>query len=225
LKKIQEEYNAIYKLTDFIVFEFTRPLSSGEDQFLRFYSRLYAALKNVSVDKPIDSIHLFIDEGELCLHPEWQRMWLDVFIRIMQHVEKIMWNQYDNNNRLEENLNHHESIMNKNKPLQIQLFIATHSPFMLTDVFGGNVIRLKRNGMGNTPVVVSSEKFVAGDINGILKNGFFMNGTLGAYIEKKLIKLLKCLKKGKVNAKELRFLNAIGNPVMRAILRQRIQKG
>lgn len=225
LKKIQDEYNAIYKLADFIIFGFTRPLSSGEDQFLRFYSRLCAVLKDVSIEKPVDSIHLFIDEGELYLHPEWQRMWLDVFIRIMQHVEKIMWNQYDNNNRLEENLSHHESIMNKNKPLQIQLFIATHSPFMLTDVFGGNVIRLKRNGMGNTPVVVSSEKFVAGDINGILKNGFFMNGTLGAYIEKKLIKLLKCLKKGKVNGKELRFLNAIGNPVMRAILRQRIQKG
>lgn len=225
LKKIHDEYNDIYKLTDFVIFGFTRPLSSGEDQFLRFYSRLYWILKDVSIDKPIDSIHLFIDEGELYLHPEWQRKWLDVFIRLMQHIETIMRKQYDYNNRLEENISYHKSIMNESRPLQIQLFMATHSPFMLTDMFENNIIRLKRKGIGRTPIVVSSEKFVAGDINGILKNGFFMKGTLGAYIEKKIIKILKHLKRGNVNGKELKFVNAIGNPIMRAILRQRIQKG
>ncbi len=225
LKKIQEEYNKIYKLTDFIIFGFTRPLSSGEDQFLRFYSRLYMVLKDVSIEKPIDSIHLFIDEGELYLHPEWQRMWLDVFIKLMRHIEKIMWNQYDNNNRLEEIQNHHIPVMEKSNPLQIQLFMATHSPFMLTDMFEDNIIRLKRSEMGRTPIVISSEKFAAGDINRILKNGFFMNGTLGLYIEKKIIKLLENLGKGQINAEDSKFINAIGNPVMRAILRQRIRNG
>ena len=189
-------------MTDFISFGFTRPLSSGEDQFLRFYSRLYTALKNVSIEKPIDSIHLFIDEGELYLHPEWQRKWLDVFIKLMQNIEKTMWHQYDTNNNPEHPANKHIPVMLASRPLQIQLFLATHSPFMLTDFKGGNIIKLQRekdeNGNRFGKVVCVNEKInsFAGNIYDILKEGFFLEGTLGYRTEQKLKDLIKDIETG-----------------------------
>lgn len=225
LEKVRDEYNSIYKLTDFISFGFTRPLSSGEDQFLRFYSRFYTELKNVSVDKPVDSIHLFIDEGELYLHPEWQRKWLDVFIELMQNIEKTMWHQYDVNNNPEHPANKHIPVMLASRPLQIQLFLATHSPFMLTDFKGGNIIKLQRekdeNGNRFGKVVCVNEKInsFAGNIYDILKEGFFLEGTLGYRTEQKLKDLIKDVETGEKYSETL--VSQIGDPILKALILQK----
>lgn len=225
LEKIRKEYNSIYKLTDFISFGFTRPLSSGEDQFLRFYSRLYTALKSVSIVKPVDSIHLFIDEGELYLHPEWQRKWLDVFIRLMQNMEKTMWYQYDANNNPEHPAIEHTPIMLESRPLQIQLFLATHSPFMLTDFKGDNIIKLQRekdkdgNRFGKVECVNEKVNSFAGNIYDILKEGFFLEGTLGYRTEKKLKELIKDIETGKKYSETL--VSQIGDPILKALILQK----
>lgn len=215
LKNIQNEYTSIFKLTDFILFSFSRPLSSGEDQFLRFYSRLFAAMRDVSLDKPIKKICMFIDEGELYLHPEWQRKWLNTFIKLLAHIECIMQNQYDNNNY---------RIISPDKKLKLQLFFATHSPFMLTDLFDSNILKLKRDGMGPVRCIQNSEKTIAGDINGILKTGFFLNGTLGDFMEEKIKSLLQRIQEHKIIDEDRIFINNIGNPIMRALLRQELNK-
>ena len=226
LEEVRKEYNSIYKLTDFISFGFTRPLSSGEDQFLRFYSRLYTALKNVSIEKPVDSIHLFIDEGELYLHPEWQRKWLDTFIKLMRSIEKTMWNQYDANNNPEHPANTHVPIMLKSRPLQIQLFLATHSPFMLTDFKGDNIIKLQRekdedgNRFGKVVCVNEKINSFAGNIYDILKEGFFLEGTLGCRTEQKLKNLIKSIENGEEYSETL--IRQIGDPILKALIVQKI---
>lgn len=219
LEEIGREYNSIFKLTDFITFGFTRPLSSGEDLFLRFYSRLYASLKDVSIAKPIDSIHLFIDEGELYLHPEWQRKWLDVFIKLMQNIEKTMWNQYDTNNNPEHPGNSHIPIMDESAPLQIQLFLSTHSPFMLTDMLEHNVLKLKRNDFGKTICENGKMNFFAGNIYDILKDGFFLEGTLGKYTERKIKELISLIENGDKHSEKL--IKQIGDPILKALILQK----
>ena len=215
LKDIHGLYTSVFKLTDFISFSFTRPLSSGEDQFLRFYSRFFASMRDVSIDKPIEKIFLFVDEGELCLHPEWQRKWLNTFIKLMAHIEHIMQSQYDNNGN---------QIISPDKKLRVQLFFATHSPFMLTDLFDSNIIKLKRDNFGSTKCIQTPEKTIAGDINGLLRTGFFLNGTLGEFMEEKIKSLLQRIQENGITDEDKIFIDNIGNPIMRALLRQELNK-
>lgn len=225
LERVRKEYNSIFKLTDFISFGFTRPLSSGEDQFLRFYSRFYTVLKDVYIDKPVDSIHLFIDEGELYLHPEWQRKWLDIFIKLMQNIEKTIWHQYDANNNPKHPANEHIPVMLESRSLQIQLFLATHSPFMLTDFKGDNIIKLQRkkdedgNRFGKVVCVNEKINSFAGNIYDILKEGFFLEGTLGYRTERKLKDLIRDIEKGEVYSETL--ISQIGDPILKALILQK----
>lgn len=220
LIEIRGIYNEIYKLTDFISFGFTRPLSSGENQFIRFYSRLYTALKDPTIDKPVYSIHLFVDEGELYLHPEWQRRWLDYFIKLMASIEKTMRKIKDNKTD-----NGGDYVMKKTHPLKIQLFVATHSPFMLTDFKGDNIIKLQRekdendNRFGKVVCVTEKMNSFAGNIYDILKEGFFLEGTLGYRTEQKLKDLIKDIESGENYSETL--VSQIGDPILKALILQK----
>lgn len=222
LKKILLDYDSIFKVNNFITFKFTRPLSSGEEQFLCFFSRLLAALKEASITRSIDNICLFIDESELYLHPEWQRKWFDTFIKLLAHIETVIHKK-----------SIYKSIANKtNKSkkqdiqhnIKVQLFLATHSPFMLTDLFDNNIIKLKRVNFGPTICDKTPGKTIAGDINGILKSGFFLNGTLGNFMESKLDELINRISRGSITNDDKILINNIGNPLIRAILRQKISE-
>lgn len=220
LLKVRQTYNEIYKLTDFISFGFTRPLSSGENQFIRFFSRIYTALKDPSIDKPVHSIHLFVDEGELYLHPEWQRCWLDVFIKLMATIELSLRKVRDNKND-----DGGDYVMDSSQPLRIQLFIATHSPFMLTDFNGSNIIKLQRkkdedgNRFGKVVCVNEKINSFAGNIYDILKEGFFLEGTLGYRTERKLKDLIRNIEKGEVYSETL--ISQIGDPILKALILQK----
>lgn len=205
LKKILLDYNSIFKTNNFITFKFTRPLSSGEEQFLCFFSRFLAALKEASKTRSIDNICLFIDESELYLHPEWQRKWFDTFIKLLTHIETVI---------------HKKNIYK----IKVQLFLATHSPFMLTDLFDNNIIKLKRVNFGPTICDKTPGKTIAGDINRILKSGFFLNGTLGNFMESKLDELTNRISRGSITNDDKILINNIGNPLIRAILRQKISE-
>ena len=225
LKEINDIYQDIYKLTDFITFSITRPMSSGENQFVRFYARLYGVLKDVDIHKPVGQIYLFIDEADLYMHPEWQRKWLDVFLELLNSIEEVMWTQYDKNNRDNKPPSERITIMSPTNKLKIQLFLATHSPFMLTDFKGDNIIKLQRekdkNGNRLGKVVCVNEKInsFAGNIYDILKEGFFLEGTLGYRTEKKLKDLIRNIEKGVKYSETL--ISQIGDPILKALILQK----
>ena len=225
LKEVNDIYQSIYKLTDFITFSITRPMSSGENQFIRFYARLYGVLKDVSIDKPIGQIYLFVDEADMCMHPEWQRKWLDVFLELLEDIEQVMWTQYDYNNRDDKSSKRKTTIMSPSNKLKVQLFIATHSPFMLTDFKGDNIEKMQReedkDGNRFGKVVCVNEKIYsfAGNIYDILKNGFFLEGTLGYRTEKKLKDLIDSIEKGRKYSETL--IRQIGDPILKALILQK----
>lgn len=225
LKKINDIYQDIYKLTDFITFSITRPMSSGENQFVRFYARLYGVLKDVSIRKPVGQIYLFIDEADLYMHPEWQRKWLDVFLELLNSIEEVMWTQYDKNNRDNKQPSERITIMSPTNKLKIQLFLATHSPFMLTDFKGDNIIKLQRekdkdgNRFGKVVCVNEKINSFAGNIYDILKEGFFLEGTLGYRTERKLKDLIRDIEKGVKYSETL--ISQIGDPILKALILQK----
>jgi AAA15 family ATPase/GTPase len=148
-------------------------MSSGERQFIYTMSTFVYHIKNIlSIQQSnrvrYRSINLILDEVELCFHPEYQRLFVDNLIRTIQRLK----------------LNTHCSF---------NIIIATHSPFVLSDIPMCNILHLK-NG-----IVQSKEQFknpFGANINDILYQSFFLeNGFIGEYARKKILKVIGQLNK------------------------------
>ncbi len=169
LLKALEDYAS---LTLVMEFQWNRSMSSGESCYLRLFSRLYDEILELKkFNKITDKIYapILIDEVDLYLHPDWQCKWFYRFIKgleIMQEKTGV--------------------------ELKLQLIMTTHSPFMLTDFISDNIARIARE-YGHTinrSESSDSDNFMVGNIYDILKDGFFLDGTMGLFIEKKLKKIL-----------------------------------
>jgi hypothetical protein len=172
-------------------------MSSGERQFIYTMSTFVYHIKNIlSIQQSnrvrYRSINLILDEVELCFHPEYQRLFVDNLIRTIQRLK----------------LNTHCSF---------NIIIATHSPFVLSDIPMCNILHLK-NG-----IVQSKEQFknpFGANINDILYQSFFLeNGFIGEYARKKILKIIELLNKPlksiidqKENIKET--ISYVGEPLI-----------
>ena len=180
-------------------------LSSGEKNLISLFSSLYYIFdrdytnekngaykiynkwekENKSVE--CDSLILMLDEADLTYHPEWQREFINIFTGFLTKIYPP------------------ECCKN------IQLLISTHSPILLSDMPGENVIYLKcdskagaskmdnleaSNAKGKKTMVqksLPSETF-GQNIYTLFKYNFFLEkGTIGAFAEKKIKKLIKDL--------------------------------
>ncbi|QOW10111.1 hypothetical protein Q73A0000_06935 [Kaistella flava (ex Peng et al. 2021)] len=172
-------------------------MSSGERQFIYTMSTFVYHIKNIlSIQQSnrvrYRSINLILDEVELCFHPEYQRLFVDSLIRTIQRLK----------------LNTHCSF---------NIIIATHSPFVLSDIPMCNILHLK-NG-----ILQSKEQFknpFGANINDILYQSFFLeNGFIGEYARKKILKVIGQLNKPlqsiideKENIKET--ISFVGEPLI-----------
>ena len=222
LREVRDLYNHMYYLYPPFTFEFTRPLSSGEKQFICLYSRLYDCfLKAAKKKLPLDSVYLFIDEADVFMHPEWQRKWFYVFVNLIHDMQERF-------KEIPADLNSPQktSILGYRETIKIQLIVATHSPFMLTDCLNENVIKLKRENFGPVKCIEDNSKPLAGNILDILQTGFFLGGTTGELTGEKLDKIIdKIQRKEKVTDNDMKFLEYIGNPIMKTLLKRKISKG
>ena len=209
LKVIAKINKEIFKLTPFLSFDFNRPLSSGEAALLKFFSRLYYALSNQSENLKANEIHLFLDEVDAYLHPEWQREWLSRFLEGLKYFDKILLK----NGEIE---NH----------LKFQIFMATHSPFMVTDFLYDNLVLLKRKDMNDCTKVVlyninkmKTVNTFCANIYNLLESGFFLENSIGLFAEEKICKLLE--EKKNIDVKALKkndIFESIGDPVLKSLV-------
>ncbi|AXH15181.1 hypothetical protein CP985_12025 [Malaciobacter mytili LMG 24559] len=102
-----------------------RGLSSGEETFLYQFSRLFFLegnykdnpFMNLKVEnKEVENIILLIDEGEVTLHPEWQKSYIKYLIEFLE----------------------------RNFTQNIHLILTTHSPFILSDMPKDNIVFLEK---------------------------------------------------------------------------------
>lgn len=178
-------------------------LSSGESMLLRIFTKLryllngnpydeentdkimpYAEEKAALVRREeiienrtgdCDSVILFLDEADLSLHPEWQRMFVAV---LAEYLPLLYRNPY------------YEGTDSGCR--DIQIILTTHSPLMLGDFPSSAVFYLKKNAEGCVTVECSSTLQPFGqNLYTILKDGFYLkNGTIGGLAQKKVKQVL-----------------------------------
>lgn len=141
-------------------------LSSGERQLIYSASSILYHIRNLNSIKgnlrkiKYKSLNIMLDEIELYFHPEFQRRYIDYLIRCINGI----------------NLQEIENI---------NIIIATHSPFILSDIPESNVLFLNE-GKSHQGI---SETFGA-NIHTLYKNNFFIEGMPIGEFSKNKIKTL-----------------------------------
>lgn len=143
-----EEFAFSFKLNE---------MSAGEKALLVLLSRLFILPEYNNINHT-DTVWIFIDEGELYLHPKWQR-------RFFADLNKYLPKFFSDN--------------------KVQLFLSTHSPFVLSDLPKENIILLEKGETGCQLVDLDKVPQTFGaNIHELLANSFFMNeGIIGKFAE------------------------------------------
>jgi predicted ATPase len=142
-------------------------LSSGEKTLLSYFANILGRIRELdeiqSEDETYNNVNnktylILIDEVELHLHPEWQRN----FIKQLNDFFT-----YENNTK------------------KFQFVIATHSPFVVSDIYDENIIYLGRDNINS--------KTFGGNIFDIFKDDFYVSNTIGAFSEEIIKELSEIL--------------------------------
>ena len=182
-------------------YQFSYPFSSGEQNLVNFYSRFYWA-KNEIVKKEkseygVDGerIIIFIDEGEVSYHPEWQRRFFNLAISFLADLFKDK---------------------------ELQLIFTTHSPFVLSDIPKDNIIFLDKDESNKTEVKnYGRDETFGANIYSLLSDSFFMAGTMGEFASNQIKWVIKELEKGIENIPEHSIekidfiIDSVGEPIIK----------
>lgn len=147
-----------------------RQLSSGEIQLIQTIStHLYHVMNLIS---SLDSaskykcFNMIFDEVEISFHPEYQRLFISRLISAL-------------------------TAMNVNSSHFINIFIVTHSPFLLSDIPLKQILFLE-DGMAKEKIMNT----FAGNIGEMMYDSFFMKSTIGEFSEEKLKRIIR-IRQGK----------------------------
>ena len=197
-------YQKLMLNTPFILMQW-RPQSSGEENFIKIFSRLYYAIceeKKHSLKNP-SSITLFIDEADLYMHPQWQCHWLWEFKSIIREM-----------------LN---EVYGTNHPI-LQVFISTHSPFIITDLQEENILLIKRE-EGKTSSFVDKETRInpfGSNVYELLKTGFFLDDYIGVLSKNVIENAVENLISSDEDKKRLgkSIISKIGDRVLKSLIQE-----
>lgn len=131
-------------------------LSDGEIVYFNTFSSIFMEIRKASKDGR-DCV-LVLDEPDLNLHPEWCRRFIDDCITLVNNYSAV----------------------------NVQFIIATHSPYMISDVPKYNVFSLEEK--EKMIVIKRAEKSFAANIIDILSDTFFLDYSIGEFARKKILK-------------------------------------
>lgn len=161
-------------------------MSSGERQFLYNCSTfIYHILNLMSVQDArrvrYRCINMVLDEVEICFHPEYQRTFINKLIEILTKF-------------------------NLNRYCALNIIVATHSPFILSDIPQQNILYLKDGKCANNQVEINP---YGANVNEILHQSFFLEDSfMGAFALNRIQTLIKEIdnygKKANRNTEEIR---------------------
>lgn len=193
LKRIKDEYIEIIPLAR---------LSSGERQYLYTFSTfIYHTLNLLSIHSDnrvrFCRLNLVMDEVEICFHPEYQRRFISEMIG---YIERL----------------------GLNKNMSFNILIATHSPFILSDILKGNILYLDDG--KNANITDEFKNPFCANICDLLYQSFFLKeGFIGEYSRQKLRSIFLLLNKPKnLSTKEIKekrieeqlrfYIEEVGDP-------------
>lgn len=179
-------------------------LSKGEDTLLSLFSRVYDLKLNRSLKK---NLLVFLDEPDISLHPSSQLALLNDIIDCFN------------------------SVFSEINGVNLQLFITSHSPFIVSDLPVDNIIHLYKDANGKTTISPMKEKIertFAANIYDLYKSSFLLMGegrtTISDFSRNKINQLLDRLIMLKSNPnlieendsdKLKEFIDMIGEPLIR----------
>lgn len=131
-------------------------LSDGEIVYFNTFSSIFMEIRKASKDGR-DCV-LVLDEPDLNLHPEWCRRFIDDCITLVNNYSDV----------------------------NIQFIIATHSPYMISDIPKENVFSLEVK--EKMVEIKRAEKSFAANIIDILSDTFFLDYSIGEFARKKILK-------------------------------------
>lgn len=158
---INEYIREVKKLEkDFFKFDWLPMLSTGEEKYLFQLATYYFHIKEVIKHK---NLLICIDEGEMALHPNWQKKYINYLITFLK------------NNFPEK---------------RIHIILSSHSPFIISDLPKENVIFLEK-GIQKKPLKEKEQTFGT-NIHTLLSHGFFMeDGLMGEFAKGKIEEIKK----------------------------------
>ena len=183
-----------------------KELSSGEQQLIQNISTHIYHIRNLisiiesnkhqepdKIRPEYRNINLVFDEMEICFHPEYQRQFVNHLIQIIKN-------------------------MGLNEQCSFNIFLITHSPFVLSDIPRSNILYM----LTEEDKEKELPKYIfAQNIGEMMYDSFFMEKTIGDFAESKLKDLIKW-KQGKNQSMSKEeadaILNAIGDPVIRSLI-------
>lgn len=176
--------------------------SSGERQLLYTFSTYVYHIRNLlSIPKErvaYRHISLILDEAEICFHPEYQRLFVS---RLLYLIKSLHLNTF----------------------CAFNIIIATHSPFILSDIPRDNILYLDR---GIAQDRADFVKPLAANISDILFQSFFLrNGFIGEWARTKINSILKRRSSwDELNSDEQRFIEAIGDEYLKKQVKRHLWK-
>ena len=168
-------------------------LSTGEFLKVKYNYELFHSLAQK------DRMWLTNDEPENGLHPEWCRQFLKNYMSSFRNVINFC------SKRCED----------YQKEKRMSIFIATHSPFILSDVTNDYVIYLEKDKDGFAKEVKAKKNTFCGNIGEMLSMNFFMDATIGAFASDKIVELVENMKRGIFNKN---LINCIGDSLLQKLL-------
>lgn len=172
-------------------------LSSGERQFLYTISTFIYHLYNLlSVDGRNRRVYyrrmcLVLDEVEICFHPDYQRQFIDKLLSLLIRL-------------------------GLNKKCSLNILIATHSPFILSDIPQSNILYLSKGHECNNDIEVNP---FGANINEILHQSFFLRDSfIGAFAQRKIDNVVQKARRSKDEKQLLELkeeINYIGDDFLR----------
>ena len=167
-------------------------LSAGESALLTLFSNLYRSSQSFLNS---GTIWLLIEEGDLYLHPEWQRTFFS-------------------------DLHKYLPLFFKEKNIKVQLFLTSHSPFIVSDLPKNNIILLDRDDNRLCKVIVEEQigETFGANIHTLFTNSFFLNkGLVGEFAKSKIEEVIRIIEEKNQSKKSyaLKIIDVIGDELIR----------
>lgn len=175
-----------------------RGVSSGQLAFLNLFAQLYSATRRIS---NYDDILVCIDEGDLYLHPQWQRQFLTYLLDFVSRIYRRH---------------------------KVQLILTSHSPFLITDLPRQNVVLLDRRSTGECVVVGSDESLsrtFGANLYDLYEGSFFLDkGALSTFALGKIQRAIEIAEKKHLEAAELNEAREITDLIGEDLIRFKLNK-
>lgn len=182
-------------------------LSAGELEFINGFANMYKAIETAMINTEVKTLLLLLDEPDASFHPEWSRRYIHNLVFFLNGIDL-------------------------GRPVNFQILITTHSPFIVSDIPKQFItcLDLKKEDNGSyTRIVRKSDFGLMSNFYDILRTDFFISSPVGEHARQFFNKLVYRIEQIEAYDPEeimqLRgLISAIGEPFIQGKLMEQLEE-